>query len=226
MRCGTPWKTRTGLYPDDIGFARELITALQPRLAFDPKRVFLHGQSAGAHFVHGLGVALSELVAAIAPYAETLYSWHETPTIRCPNIPAPKTPVSALILHGDADVWTKYEGMNTVNPDGTNKGTSNVDDSFEFWAKANGCRSVNTTERLVTGIGGTPTSVDYKHAYDCEGSAEVKIYRLHRGIHFFYPYETRLDRPSEGPYNPNFGPATGVIINDVIWNFFNAHPKR
>jgi hypothetical protein len=35
-----------------------------------------------------------------------------------------------------------------------------------------------------------------------------------------------LNVPGNVPFNPDLNAATGVTTNDVVWNFFNVHPKR
>jgi poly(3-hydroxybutyrate) depolymerase len=59
---------------------------------------------------------------------------------------------------------------------------------------------------------------------NCSAGTAVRLYRLIGAQHAWYG--TPLNVPGQVPFNPDFDAATGVTTNDVVWNFFAAHPKR
>src|SRR5262245_34160492 len=91
--------------PDDVGFLRELIKALQAQLRPDPRRIYVTGFSNGGFMTHRAGIQLSGVVAAIAVAEGSVVS---PGSIQ--NVPVPLEPVSVLMLHGDADTTVPYCG--------------------------------------------------------------------------------------------------------------------
>lgn len=205
--------------PDDSGFARQMILSLEANLRPDPKKIYVTGFSAGAHMVHRLAIDDSDLIAAAAIVEGSL--WVER-TGRKLKLPDPKAPLSILIFHTDADQVVPYCGV-----DNGHVIESSQDDTFNYWAGANSCKSINPSENLCSKFLGHPTSVAAKSATNCSAGTDVQFYRLAGGLHWWY--EGQLNIPpgnSSRPYNPALSAATGTTTNDVMWKFFAAHPKR
>lgn len=194
--------------PDDVGFLRTLITTLQAELHPDPKRIYVTGLSNGGFMTHRAGIQLSDLVAAIAVVEGTVVS---PGSIQ--NVPAPLGPVSVLMFHGDQDGTVLYCGGLAY---------ASQEQSFNYWRSANGCTTNDTPAPIcdATGI----TSVAEKNASGCAGGTEVKFYKLEGGVHDWYTVPMNV--PGAVPFNPNFTATTGITTDDVVWNFFAAHPKR
>ena len=54
----------------------------------------------------------------------------------------------------------------------------------------------------------------------------VEQYELIGGIHKWYEVNMKVPPGiSTQPYNPKFTTSTGLTTNDIIWDFFVAHPK-
>jgi polyhydroxybutyrate depolymerase len=85
---------------DDVAFFDALITKLGGQYNIDPQRVWVMGHSNGGMMAYRLACELSEKVTAIAVAAGALMM--ET----C----APAQPVSALHVHGGADLVVPLEG--------------------------------------------------------------------------------------------------------------------
>jgi len=202
-----------GPEPDDTGFLRQLIDTLQATVHPDPKRIYLTGHSAGAFMSHRAAVELSSRIAAIAPVSGTVFA---TPFTDQRVAPPAGGAVSVLIIHGDADTAVPYCG---VSPDFR---YASQDETFNYWAATNGCGTLNTTTPLCTN--GVPSAVTEKRATDCFANTEVTIYKLIGGVHTWYTQP--MNDPSQIPYNPDLNSTTGVTTNDLIWNFFAAHPKQ
>jgi polyhydroxybutyrate depolymerase len=206
--------------PDDSGFTRQLILALQSNLHPDPKKIYVTGFSAGGHMAHRVAIDHSDLVAAAGIIEGSIWVQDEGGAQKPPQA---KTPVSVLILHGDADPVVRYCGVSNEKIL-----EASQDQTFDYWSQtpANACKSFNTTSNLCTGFLGSPTSVMVKDATRCTSNAEVKLYRLIGGLHQWY--EVPFNVPpgnSARPYNANLNSSTGVTTNDLLWNFFAAHAK-
>ena len=206
--------------PDDSGFTRQLILTLEANLHPNPKKIYVTGLSAGGYMAHRAAIDNSDLVAA-AGVVEGSLSVQTAGGTQKP--PAARSPAAVLILHGDADGVIPYCGVTNSNVT-----VASQDQTFNYWVQtaANACSTLNTTASLCTGFGGSPTNVTLKNAIGCNGGAEVRLYRLMGATHNWY--RTTMDVPpgtATQPYNPNFNSATGIVTNDILWNFFASHAK-
>jgi polyhydroxybutyrate depolymerase len=192
--------------PDDVGFLRELIRALQAQLRPDPKRIYVTGFSDGGFMAHRAGIQLSGFVAAIAVAEGSVAS---TGSIQ--NVPVPLEPVSVLMMHGDADTTVPYCGQPYASQE----------QSFNYWSSANRCSTTDTAAPLCSGQG--ITAVAEKDASQCGAGAEVKFYKLLGGQHEWY---TAPMTAGSSPSNPSFDATSGMTTVDLMWNFFASHPKQ
>ncbi len=200
----------SGNPPDDVGFIRAVILALESAVAVDSRKVYVTGYSLGAFMANRIGVEASDMVAAVAPVAGEL--WQSTGG----TIPTEKAPVSVLMLHGDADTSVPYCGMSSPYPEATE------DDTFNYWQTQNLCKA--NTATLCSG--GKPTSTSSKLATGCSTGVVVQQYKLIGGIHKWYTVNMNVPPgTSTQPYNSSFNSTTGLTIDDIVWNFFAAHPK-
>lgn len=196
--------------PDDVGFIRQLILTIESQIQADPKKIFVTGLSNGGFMAHRIGVQLSDLVAAIGVVEGTLVSPGDPA-----DVPAAVASVSVLVLHGDQDQTVPCCSAPPV---------ASQEQTFNYWSGANGdaCTVVDTNQPICDGQG-NPTSVEEKDATACRGNTEVKYYRLDGGAHFWYT--APMNVAGQTPFNPNFNAGTGVTTDDILWNFFEAHPK-
>jgi polyhydroxybutyrate depolymerase len=196
--------------PDDVAFIRSMIGAVELGLAVDHRKIFVTGYSLGAFMANRIGVEASDLVAAIAPVAGELWQ----------NVGGPVgkavAPVSVLMMNGSADTSVPYCGMTTPYIEATE------DDTFNYWQTQNVCKQ--NTAALCSG--GKPTSTSSKTASGCSSSVVVQQYELIGGIHKWYTVPMNIPPgTSTQPYNSKFTTTTGLTTNDIIWDFFVAHPK-
>lgn len=124
-------------------------------------------------------------------------------------------PVSALILHGDQDKTILYCGTSI---------DASQDQSFNYWTgiSADTCSSFDTTAPLCDSQGNIGVVVE-KDAAHCNGSTEVKFYKLIGGIHTWYTVPMNVS--GQVPFNPDFNSNSGITTTDILWNFFAPHPK-
>jgi poly(3-hydroxybutyrate) depolymerase len=216
--------------PDDVGFAREVIDSLQRRIHPDRRRIFVTGTSAGGYMAQRAGVELSDRVAAIGVVEGGIFVF--TPS-NPPTVPPAAAPISVLMLKGDQDPSNQYCGA--VFPTfGITQSTTDQD--FEYWTgpSADRCSRVDVHAPFCESVGvgdananvtpGMPSDVVEKQATDCRGDTEVKVYRLLGGLDQWNLEPMNI--PGQMPFNPDLDSRTGVTTNDILWRFFESHPKR
>ena len=216
---GTNWAFFFDDFTDDIGFLRQLITTLQASVHPDPKKIYVTGGSSGAAMSHRVGVQLSDLVAAIGVVEGSLDAVSAGDT-QTHVVPPAMAPVSVLIFHGDQDAKVPYCG-------GVQTGGATVasqDQAFNYWvgSMANNCSTIDTAAPLCDASGGISQVVE-KDGTGCKSNVEVKFYRLIGGAHQWYL--TPMNVAGQIPYNPYLNSISGTTTNDILWNFFAAHPK-
>jgi polyhydroxybutyrate depolymerase len=216
--------------PDDVGFVRTVIDSLQTRLHPNRRRIYVTGTSAGGFMAERVGVELSDRVAAVGVVEGGLFVFSPASP---QTVPVAQSPVSVLMLKGDQDPNNQYCGA--VFPSfGVTEASS--DEDFAYWSgrSANHCSHVHPAAPLCESVGvgdaqgivtpGTPSSVLTKIAKDCRGDTEVKLYRLLGGVDNWNLEPMNV--PGKIPFNPDLDRQTGVTTNDILWNFFESHPKH
>jgi len=196
--CGYAMEQRV----DDVGFIGALIGDLLARYPVDSRRVYVTGMSNGAMMSHRLGIELSDQVAAIAPVVGALFGDEARPSAR----------VSAIMINGMQDQAVPYRGGSPGGRfaqawDGTP--TKPAMDQAAFWAVANGCSL-------------TASSVDHgsylSTHHDCPSQIGVAIHSVKDNGHA-WPGGRKGTRAGDTP-------STALHATDVIWDFFESHPKR
>lgn len=220
-QVATEWSFYYNSFADDVGFLRQLIAKLQADLQVPVGRTFVTGISAGGLMTHRTGVELANQIAAIAIVSGAVAA-NPGDTAAHPALPqAPAGPLSVLILHGDQDAKVPYcGGISTTG----HANFSSQEETFNYWtaAAANNCSTLDTALPLCDAQSNI-TAVVEKDATSCRAGTEVRLFRLVGGQHNWY--NSTMNVPGQAPYNPTLNPTTGVTTNDIIWNFFQAHPK-
>jgi polyhydroxybutyrate depolymerase len=193
-------------FTDDVSFLRQLIAAVSASVQTDPRRTYVAGFSDGGRLAHRAGVELSDLIAAIGDVGGSLFQGSgQVP------VPSARAPVSVVILHGDEDLYCGAPS------------DASQDQAFNYWSGlADNCASVNPAGPLCDGQGNITALVD-KTADLCRGGSAVRLYRMIGGRHAWYG--GLLNVPGQSPFNPDLDAVTGVTVNQILWNFFTAHPK-
>jgi len=209
------WTERGGTPPDDIGFVRQLIATLQAGLRPDPNKIYATGFSEGGAMAYRVGIDLSDVVAAIGVVSGGL------PSADVSGLPNSKAPVSVIVLHGSLD---GFSACGFTNP-ALHSSLASQDQVLSYWTgpQANHCKSA-TSSNFCTGLGGSLTSATSRFGTNCDGGTAVSIYELVGGQHAWY--DIPMNDPAKAPYNPMFAnPLPGIVTDDIIWDFFAAHPK-
>lgn len=197
--CG--YAMRYGI--DDIEFTRRLLDDLAERANVDPKRVYATGMSNGAIMTYLVASELADRFAAVAPVSGPMG------TETCD----PSRPVPILHFHGTADENARFEGGKGVGVSGTD--FYSVQHSLDAWVAANGCETVPVAEELPDRFDDGTRVVRKTYGSGRDGS-EVVLILIEGGGHTWPGRETRLKF---------LGRSTREIsANDLLWDFFVAHP--
>lgn len=193
---------------DDVGFLRELIKVLENSYSIDPGRVYVTGISNGGILAYRLASEAPDLIAAAAPVA-AVTGGRENPGAPLIIFSAPARPVPIIAFHGKADAMIPYYGGQ-----GTKSLTDtvyiSVPETISLWAACDGC---STRARTETNGNGNISKETYSGGKD---GAEVVLYTIVDGAHT-WPGGNRLLETSPEP-------TREISANDLMWEFFKAHP--
>jgi polyhydroxybutyrate depolymerase len=183
---------------DDVGFVRAIVASLQAQVRIDSRRIYATGLSNGAILSQRLACEAADLFAAVAPVAGTL---NFSPC-------QPSRPVSIIEFHGTADQHILYDGG--YGPKSlTQVDFASVRDSINFWVSANGCQP----QPVQT------TSGDLQHETwsGCQSGTAVELYTILGGGHAWPGGQIGWPGADQ--------PTQSLSASQVIWDFFEAHPK-
>lgn len=188
---------------DDVGFISALIDELVRTLNIDRKKVYVTGLSNGALLAYRLACELATKIAAIAVVSGELNT----------NSCKPSEPVPVLVFHGTADQNIPYNGGPPTKGRQVDKGLAPVMKPVSFaistWVNNNQCSSTP-----VTAAGCTVKRDTYGK---CKNNADVVLYTIVGGGHAW---------PGGNPSEKDGDiPTTEISANDIMWEFFEAHPK-
>jgi polyhydroxybutyrate depolymerase len=212
------WDTTLG--SADMQFIGALLDSVDRTLCVDDNRIFVTGLSNGAFMTSAIACAFADRVAAAAPVAG----------IRDIAGCRPTRAVPVVTFHGTEDPFVAFEGglgpkaLALPAPDGSGKtlaeeGLANTDkgpsitDLTAAWAKRNGCTTRPDEQPLAADV----TVVRFK----CPAGSETELYRITGGGHTWPGSEF-----SKGIASVVGSTSFSISANEVIWNFFTAHPRR
>lgn len=187
--------------PDDVAFVAALLDDLATVLPVDTNRVYACGLSNGAMMCYRLAAELSTRIAAIAPVAGTIAIAESQP----------QRPVPVLHFHGTADTLVPFAAGSPKGP----MQFKGVEDSIQTWVKLNGCADAPRTELLTQP--GDDLPVTRRTYSGGRGGAEVVLVEIQGGGHTW---------PGQAPMVGFLGrTTTNVHANNLIWEFFQKHPR-
>lgn len=202
--CGTALERNV----DDISYFRALLDDLRQAVNVDSSRVYATGMSNGAMMAHKLACELSDRITAIAPVGGGIG------ITTC----KPVRPISALQIHGNEDEFYPFHGgVGPRSPTQTN--FISIPATVSGWVSRNGCSPSPTVTWEPDRDPRDGTRVR-KEVYSlCREEAEVVLYVVEGGGHTW---------PGGWQYFPEqiIGRTSRDInANEVIWEFFEKHPK-
>lgn len=194
---------------DDVGFLRELIKVLENSYSIDPGRVYVTGISNGGILAYRLASEAPDLIAAAAPVA-AVTGGRKNPGAHQIIFGAPARPVPIIAFHGKADAMIPYYGGQGAKSL-TDTVYISVPETITLWAGYDGC---STRARTETSVNGNISKETYSGGKD---GAEVVLYTIADGAHT-WPGGNRLLETSPEPTDE-------ISANDLMWEFFYAHPR-
>lgn len=153
---------------DDADFVDHILDQMERDVNVDKRRVFVAGHSNGAMLAYLVGAKLSGRIAAIAPVAGTIGIGNKL-------IPTPAQPVSAFIIHGNADETVAYEETSKSFLVG-----KSAKASAEFWSKADGASAQTSSTESGNAV------LDWKG----RDGTEVKFLTIDKG-HHMWPFSLK-----------------------------------
>lgn len=190
--------------PNDVAFVEALLDDLATTIKIDPKRVYATGISNGGMMCYRLAAELSDRIAAIAPVSGTMAA----------DTRRPERPVAVIHFHGTEDKLVPFEGADKR----TAKFLSlkSVEDTIRFWARIDGCPTRSTISELPDTADDGCTVKKEVYGPGKEG-VEVILYTIRGGGHTW--------PGRQWPVRWLGRTAQDISANDLIWEFFQAHPR-
>jgi len=188
---------------DDVGFVNAMLDDLGTKFRIDPRCLYATGFSNGASMVFRAGRELSVRLAAIAPVAGS--DWLDQPR--------PAQPLSLLYLTGTEDPLNPFEGGEiTLGAKSAGKKPP-VREFIHKWVQLLGCASEPKTIHDRDGVKGIAYA-------SCHENAEVVFYTVAGMGHFWPGGMSHLPERIVGKS------SNKISATDVIWEFFQKHPKK
>ena len=196
---------------DDMAYVDALLEDLQGRIHLDPDRIHATGLSNGGAISHRLACERSEVFASIVPIGGAMQL---TTSDEC----APTEPVAVMHVHGTADPAWKYEGgePDTALVGQPGKEHVSVARTMDEWAAILGCDDTEPDLFALADPENDGTST-LRHTWQgCE--ADLVHLEVVGGGHAWPDGHQYLSEATIGPVPRDWG-------NELIWEFFQAHPK-
>ena len=207
------WNFWDGYNIDDVGYIDTLIEYFLDNLNVNSSRIYMTGISGGGCMSYRLGAELSDTIAAIAPVAGSiggLWGLPERNDSLEPYLPPePSDAVPVIVFHGMRDYNVPYDGgwlCWQVSDEDFWIYVLSVDESVSFWVEHNNCNPIPKIETSET------ENIIKKTYTNGNIGSEVVLYTVVYGGHEWFG-------------SPYFPPCE-ISATDIIWDFFEQHPKQ
>lgn len=183
---------------DDVAYLRALVADMRQRYAVDPRRIYFQGLSLGGFMTYRMACAASDLIAAVAPMAGSMYVEEEA---GC----TPAHPVAVAHTHGTADDTVLYGG-GTFSAGYWSIAYDSTQGVIDHWLATNGCAATPTSSHTADfepNLTGAETTVQV-FAAGCRQGASVELWTMAGGAHI---------------------PTINDAYRTAVIDFLYAHPK-
>jgi polyhydroxybutyrate depolymerase len=204
--------TTAGAFPppdarDDVQFLKTVIHTVDRLACVDEDRVFATGYSGGGRMSSALACRLADTIAAIAPVAGLRAGRPAPVDTTVPEIQdcTPSRPVPVITFHGTEDV------VNPLPGNGDLRRGYPVSVAVQSWARLNGCQTGPATSTVSDHV------VRFSYGR-CSAGADVVYYRVTGGGHTWPGTSVDL--------SPLGATTQEIDATELMWQFFEAHPKR
>jgi polyhydroxybutyrate depolymerase len=205
---------------DDVAFFDALLAEVGRGITVDDSRIFVTGMSNGAAMAHRLACERSTVYAAIAPVG----GGNQLQAVQGCN---PAQPVPMLQIHGTDDpCWRFSQGAEMGSCAATVNGTLvhlSMEESVEGWRARNGCGEEFSEDDIADvddDDSDDGVSAVHRRFSGCLDGADVEFIIVDGGGHTWPRGHGFLGEDIIGKTTTDFS------ANDVIWDFFSAHPRR
>jgi polyhydroxybutyrate depolymerase len=205
------WNTFGLSSPDDVAFTAALLDDLGDTLCIDLARVYAAGMSNGAFLTSLLACRLPDRFAAVAAVAG----------VQSPTPCRQSRPVPILAVHGTDDSFVRFSGglgpgVQTLGVDPAvllpHFDTRSVPAIMADWARRNRCIPGAEQDQVAPDV--------VRSAWQgCNDGAEVVLYAVRGGGHTWPGSE--ISKAGESLIGRT---TMSVRANQIIWDFFRAHP--
>jgi polyhydroxybutyrate depolymerase len=210
IRASREWNRWDDNNVDDVGYIRDLIKHLELNLNVNSSRIYITGFSGGAMMTYRLGAELSDQIAAIAPVAGSIgglgFETEKNDTLPPYIISKPINPIPVITFHGIQDKSVPYEGGWKQVFNWTSYELwvyiVSVNESITFWTENNKCDPVPEIKKSESGRIITKT---YSNGID---NSDVVLVTYVDGGHEWFK-----------------SPPHELSAVDLLWEFFEQHPK-
>lgn len=195
---------------DDVGFVLKTVNEVGSRFNVDPHRIYLVGNSNGGMLAYRLAAEHPDKFAAACAVSATIGGrlQESDPEWR---VPEPETPVPMVILHGRSDRRIPYAGGG-VSEGSEAPGHLSVEDSVEFWVRANRVQALPRETALRYGV------VLRKAWADSEEREQVVLYTIEEWGHTWPGRFFTRDLDDSDPLK-------GFDAAEKIWEFFRDRSR-
>jgi polyhydroxybutyrate depolymerase len=204
-RWNDGWASRGTPAPDDVAFLAALIDALAGEWRIDRKRVYAAGFSNGASMVYRLACERPDLVAAVAPISGTM-SGPVAAACASRERGAEVPPVAIVGMQGTDDPLVPFDGRQ--------------ENDLRTWVRRDGCPAAPTSSRMADTDPADGTTTRVELYAPCAAGTAVAFYIIEGGGHAWPGGEATWSLKKHGNTPRDFDAA------DVIWDFFQKHPRR
>jgi len=196
---------------DDVRYIRALLDDVEQRVNVDLDRVYATGLSNGGAISHRVGCEVSDRFAAIAPIGGAMQ-------LTTSDVCEPERPVPVLHVHGTEDPCWRYDGGAPDCPTGqAGLKHVSVERTMDEWAAINGCDDAPPLEEDLSDPADDGSRTVRQTWTGC--AATTEHLRVDGGGHIWPNGHQYLGEGLVGPAWQDWG-------NEVLWDFFGAHPMQ
>jgi len=205
---------------DDLGFIKSVIEKTKKRYNIDTNRIYVAGFSNGGMMTYRFASEFSEEIAAIA-VAGGQIGGNISDFRGLWVIPEPSEPLPVIIFHGTNDTVVPYGGGRRPCDNPFERPFLpiylSINESVSFWVEHNKCDPDPEINIIADGHVVTRT---YKNGTN---GSEVILYTVLDGGHWWFGgawlRSTLFEKRGNDPFKY-------ISATDIIWEFFEQHPKK
>jgi len=198
---------------DDVQFFQDMIRDIQREFSIDPARIHSCGISNGGFMSLALAAAMPETLASIAAVTANV-------SVDLARNVHPSEPISVIFLNGTKDPLVPFDGGEVQVLNQKRGKILSTAQSVLWWAQVDGCRQSIPLTWLANRAPLDGTRIARSGHTGGRNGTEVVLYTVVGGGHTW---------PGGVQYLPRFlvGPTSqDAHGSDLIWEFFQSHPRR